>query len=392
MCGQPSYISWSYFLCCVSVSPSGSSQIVSCASEKDQLGAGAPSSQSGQVETMSCGSGEHNESGCTSLGNADILDSTQRTVKETSKWQSKGKRNFRQSSKRLDSVNAMDMSNQSDACLAGMDQDAFTPSGQKVHCKNGLPLTSECSTYPKSRPITKSQMDNFHGWSRDSLYKESQMKGPTADLPIPRRSLPYRLSRFVVNPKYESPDFSLRHHIADSSLTDVKVEVKSCYRTRHIPYISLMSKLNGQPITGHRLAVEVLDDGFCDQLLVSTAECHSNCHDLDDDSAPKTVDMVNKTKLSSGGRVPAKHIRLQPRASPTKSSKSKKEGMLSKKVRKLSSLTGPRKQNQEKKLTVQKLRGPSIACVPLKVVFCRIKASLNSSIRPAHRLITPSIG
>ncbi|XP_019196993.1 PREDICTED: uncharacterized protein At1g51745-like isoform X2 [Ipomoea nil] len=288
----------------------GSSPIVPCASQKGEFSAGAPSSESGQVETMSCGSGEHNESGCTNLGNADILDSGPRMGKETSKWQSKGKRNFR--------------------------------------------------------------TGNFIDWSRNSPHKESQMKGPTADLPIPRRSLPYRLSRFVVNPKYESPDFSLRHHvIADSSLTDVKVEVKSCYRTRHIPYISLMSKLNGQPITGHRLAVEVLDDGFCDHL--------------DDDSAPKGVDMVNKTKLSFGGR-------LQPRASSTKSSKSKKESMLSKKVRRLSSLTGPRKQNREKNPTVQQLRGPTIACVPLKVVFSRIKAALNSSIRPAHRLIAPSIG
>nr|GME20640.1 uncharacterized protein At1g51745-like isoform X1 [Ipomoea batatas] len=337
----------------------GSSPIVPCASQKGEVSAGAPSSESGHGETMSCGSGEHNESGCTNLGNAEILDSGPRMGKETSKWQSKGKRNFRQSSKRLDSGNAMDTSNESDACLAGMDQDAFAP-GQKVHCKN-------------------------------SPHKESQMKGPTADLPIPRRSLPYRLSRFVVNPKYESPDFSLRHHVTDSSLTDVKVEVKSCYRTRHIPYISLMSKLNGQPITGHRLAVEVLDDGFCDQLLVSAAECNDNCHDLDDDSAPKGVAMVNKTKPSFGGRLPAKRIRLQPRPSPTKSSKSKKEGMLSKKVRKLSSLTGPRKQKRAKNPTVRQLRGPTIACVPLKVVFSRIKAALNSSIQPAHRLIAPSI-
>lgn len=257
---------------------------------------------------------------------------------------------------------------------------------------------SERSTYCKFKPVSEFQLDEFRGWSRNVSHGETHTKGRTTTEALnPQRLLPYRQSRFTVNPKYESSDFSLRHHKPEPVLFDVNLEVKSSYRPQHVPYISLVSKLNGRPITGHPVTVEVLDDGFCSQLLLSTSECYSSSYDnttAEDTSALQAVDMVNGTKPSSCGKVPTKNLRLHPprRTSPSKSSKSKKNTALSKKMRKLSSLTGSHKQSQEKKRSVQKLIGPVVACVPLKVVFSRINEALNSSVRAGHRITGTSNG
>uniref|UniRef100_A0A5B6YN51 PWWP domain-containing protein n=1 Tax=Davidia involucrata TaxID=16924 RepID=A0A5B6YN51_DAVIN len=369
---------------------------VSCSVQKPLIGAGAQSSQSSQVETVSLGNEEFNESGSTSSGAADF-NISQRIEKGTSKWQSKGKRNLRHTTKnrKLGSRKSVDVDDESNAYLTAIEpQDVFSlGSAWKVD-------TSDSCTYrAKSRSVTETQVDEFRGWSRHISHKEPHSRGPTAEVKLlpdcsstPQRSLPYRQSRFTVNPKYQIPDFSGRNYDADSSLYDVNLEVKASYRPQHVPYISLMSKLNGRPIIGHPLTIEVLDDGFCD-LLMSGPECYltsSSC-ELDDDmednniSAFEGVDMGYEVKPNlGGGRLPTRHLTLQPCVSP----KSRKNGLLSKKIRKLSSLTGSHKQREEKKPVVEKLKGPAIACVPLKVVFSRINAAMNSSMRAAHRVVT----
>lgn len=382
---------------------------MSCTSQKAKGGVGAQPSQGSQVEAMSFGSEELDDSDSTSSGSDDFQCFSQRMEKGTSKWQLKGKRNSRQTSKitKKDSVKHGDLKDESNVYLTAMDLDAFPLSpGRKAGCYNtGGSHASESLTYSlKSRPATtmpqsqtRSIVDELRGWSRNVSLREACMKGPTAELLAPQRLLPYRQSRYTVNPKYESSDFSLRHHIADSSLYDVNLEVKASYRPQHVPYISLMSKLNGQPIIGHPLTVEVLDDGFCDNLLVSGSECYSSSYDLDEDhsennSALQGADMDYESKPSLAARISTRHRMVQPRDSPTKSPKTRKNGLLSKKIRKLSSLTGSHQQNKEKKPVVEKLRGPAVACVPLKIVFSRINEALNSSVRPAHRSIIPSIG
>ncbi|KAJ8535881.1 hypothetical protein K7X08_034282 [Anisodus acutangulus] len=313
------------------------------------------SSQGSQVEAMSFGSEELNDSSSTSSGSDDFHCFSERMEKGTSKWKLKGKRNSRHTSGKVDNYRL------------------------------------------KSRPVTEIQVDDLRGWSRNISLREAHMKGPTADMLTPQRLLPYRQSRFTVNPKYESSDFSLRHHIAVSSLYEVNLEVKASYRPQHVPYISLMSKLNGQPIIGHPLTVEVLVDGFCDNLLVSGFECYGSSYDLDEDhgensSALQGADIVYESKPSLAGKISTKHHMVRPRGSPNKSPKTRKNGLLSKKIRKLSSLTGSHQQIREKKPVVEKLKGPAVACVPLKIVFSRINEALNSSIRPTHHSIVASIG
>lgn len=92
--------------------------MVSCSSEKPQAGAGGQSSQSSQVETLSLGGNEElNESGSTCSGAADIDNISQSIVKGSSKWQIKGKRNSRNTSKnkRQDSRKYKDINEESKA-------------------------------------------------------------------------------------------------------------------------------------------------------------------------------------------------------------------------------------------------------------------------------------
>ncbi|KAJ8553292.1 hypothetical protein K7X08_023970 [Anisodus acutangulus] len=357
-------------------------------SQKAQGGIGE-SSQGSQVEAMSFGSEELNDSSSTSSDSDDFHCFSERMEEGTSKWKLKGKRNSRHTSnfKKKDSGKCRDLKDELNVYLAAIDHDSFPLSpGRKVD-----------SYRLKLRPVTEIEVDELRGWRRNVSLREAHMKGPTADMLTPQRLLPYRQSRFTVNPKYESSDFSLRHHTANSSLYEVNLEVKASYRLQHVPYISLMSKLNGQPIIGHPLTVEVLDDGFCDNLFVSGSECYSSSYDVAEDhgensSALQGVDIVYESKPSLAGKISTKHHMVRPRGSPNKSPKTRKNGLLSKKIRKLSSLTCSHQQIREKKPVVEKLKGPAVACVPLKIVFSRINEALNSSIRPTHRSIVASIG
>lgn len=342
--------------------------LVSCSSEKPQAGAGGQSSPSSQVETLSLGGNEDlNESGSTCSGAADIDNINQSIEKGSSKWQIKGKRNSRCTSKnkRPDSRKYTDINEQSKAYLTSLEHRVFT----------------------------ESQVDDYWGWSGHISCKAPREVKLLPDCSqSTQRSLPYRQSRFILNPKYQTSDFPVRNYDMGSCLYDVNLEVKASYRSQRVPYISLMSKLTSQPIIGHPLTVEVLDDGFCD-LMVSgpglRPECYltsSSC-DLDDleennVSALEGVDMDYEVKPNLGsGRIPTKRLPLH-RVSPNKSPKTRKNGHGSKKIRKLSSLTGThRRIEDEKKPTIEKIKAPAVACVPLKVVFSRINASLNSSMR-----------
>ncbi|KZV31828.1 hypothetical protein F511_25941 [Dorcoceras hygrometricum] len=330
------------------------SKFVSGASQKAHTGAGAQSSQSSHVET------DHHESGSASSGTAEIHNIGQRIEKGTSKWQLKGKRNSRSRKVDLD-----------DEADTGFPVD----SSQSMDFNRvaGTLMTDNYHSHVKSRPVSEIQGVQSCGWGWNSR-KGFRAGRLTPELPAPQRQLPYRQSRFTVNPKYESSEFSLRHHITGSGLYEVQVEVKASSRPQRVPCISLMSKLNGRPIIGHPIAIEKVKDGFCDNLI-RTAECYSSSSEFDhclgrDPANSKVLD-----KQKPRGWPPRRH----------RPPRSRRNVVLSKKTRKLSSLTGAHK-NQEKKPVVEKLKGPCIACVPLSIVFSRINAAMNSSMRSAPRL------
>lgn len=339
---------------------------IPCATQKPQVAAVGQSSQSSQVKTVPLTNAELNESGSTSSGatNVDVIHGE---MKEgSSKWMLKGKRNLRNSRSRKQGFEkSVDDGNKSNDYMAVLKPGVV-----------GAPLvSSKCAFQIKSEPVTDTQVDEVQDWGTHILHKKPQMMVPKSELATSQRLLPYRQSRYTMNPKYQSSDFTPRVYVPDSKLFNVNVEVKVSCRPRHVPYISLMSKLTGQPIIGHPLTVEVLDDGACD-LLISSSECR----DDEDVYGSQGSDTVYEQKPKRRGRkISRKRLRLsQARHSTGKSSKCKKDGGLSKKIRTLSSITGSHEQKVEvKKPVAQTVKGPSVACVPLKVVFSRINAALN---------------
>ncbi|XP_039059420.1 uncharacterized protein At1g51745-like isoform X2 [Hibiscus syriacus] len=326
-----------------------SSIFVSCSSETPEVG---DVGRQAEVEG-------HNESGYTR--SVDVRTSIcQKIEKGAAEWQLKGKRKSRQISEKQkqDPRKYADMVDEPNAYVAGMDHlDGFSQgSDQKVDCK-----------------AVEDQLDGFRDWkSRQPRVRGSIMVAKI--LPDgyvnPQRSLPYRQSRYTVNPRYQMADFPGKTYSAESSLYEIKIDVKADYQPQHVPLVSLMSKLNGKAVRGHPLLVEALNDDYYDNPSQEAAmACTKPEHSL---------------KQNSGGRVPRKHIKLQSHLPPRKSKKAKKSGLLSKKIRRLSSLNGQKLGVAGRKRVEENPKGAVIACIPLKLVFSRINEALNGSARPSH--------
>ncbi|KAK0598208.1 hypothetical protein LWI29_032548 [Acer saccharum] len=346
----------------------------SCSSGKPKVGVlGRQSNQDSQVEAISLKNEGLNESGSTSSAAVHVNNISQRIEKGTSKWQSKGKRNLRHTSKNRKQESRKFLDDEPNACVAGIEHLDGFPQGsdRKVDCDGVHDSKSKLDT------------EELH-WNNSIPRREPHMK--TTEVKLlpdgtlsPRRSLPFRQTRFTVNPRYQMSDFPVRNFCVDSALYDVELEVKASYRPQHVPLVSLMSKLNGKAIIGHPLTVEALAEGHCNGM-----ECD-----------PTRVSVVESDKMGyairqnpEAVRTSTKHVKLPSRHSPSKSSpKSRKSGLLSKKIRKLSSLNN----QQERKPVVEKPKAPVIACIPLKLVFSRINEAVNGSARPTtHRSLAAS--
>ncbi|KAK7294306.1 hypothetical protein RJT34_17194 [Clitoria ternatea] len=361
--------------------PGFSPVLVSCSSEKPEVNAlGQQSCNGSQSEGQTLRNEVKNEPGCTSSA-ADHNINGHRTEKSSSKWQSKGKRNSRHTSKNRKQVSRkyVDMDPQCGAYLPGIGTSGFCQgANQKVDWNDmGAPNTlHSCSPEVKCKSVTEGQLDGFRGLKK-------YIKGTTAEAKLwpdgsltPQRSLPYRHSRFTVNSRYQTTDLPGRNYCSDDSLYDIKLEVKSSYRPQHVPLVSLASKLDGKSFIGHPLTVEVLDEGHCDKLLRGIG-CDLGADDTYHVAKPTSVTERIRSKNSS-------------RFSSSKSSRMKKSGLLNKKIRKLSSLTGHRQSEEDRKPVVDKLKGPVIACIPLKVVFSRINEAVSGQARSTHRALPTS--
>ncbi|KAF7843455.1 uncharacterized protein G2W53_000360 [Senna tora] len=346
----------------------------SCSTGKPQVGGFSQQYCHGsKSEDMPLENEGHNESGSNGLasGHNNI---GQRVEKSSSKWQSKRKRNRRHRGKNRKQVSRkfVDMDDEPRSYLEGIENpDGFSHgSGQKVDLnKVGVNVRT------KGKSVAEGCLDELNDLSTRIRGASSGMKLLADGSLTPQRLLPHRLSRFTVNSRYQMTDFPGRNYYSDASLYDIKLEVKASYRPQHVPLVSLMSKLNGKAIVGHPLTVETLDDGQCDELLRDTG------YESEVDAIYSTV-----RPNSMMGRIPPKSSRF----TPSKSSRTKKSGLLSKKIRKLSSLTGHRQSEEDRKPVVDRLKGPVIACIPLKVVFSRINEAVNGQARPTHRVLPAS--
>ncbi|OIW17182.1 hypothetical protein TanjilG_18137 [Lupinus angustifolius] len=348
--------------------------LVTCSSDKPEVSAlGHQACHGGQSAAASLRNEAQHESSCTSsaAGYHIICNGAE---KDSSKWQSKGKRNVRHTSK-----NRKQFNHESSACLAGIkNANGFTPvTGQKVDRGSmGAPnVLYNYGPQVKCNRVAESQLDGFRDLSKHIRGTTAGSKLLFDESLTPQRSLPYCRSRFTANPPYHMDDIPGRNHCSDGSLYDVKLQVKSSYRPQHVPLVSLVSKLNGKAFVGHPLTVEVLDDGHCDKVL-SDIGCDLEVGDICSVAKPNLI----------SGRLPSKNLS---RLSYGKSSKVKKSGLLNKKIRKLSSLTGLKQSDAQRKPMVDKLKGPVIACIPLTVAFSRIHEAVSGQTRTTnHALLT----
>ncbi|XP_044496958.1 uncharacterized protein At1g51745-like [Mangifera indica] len=348
-----------------------SPMLVPCSTGRPEVGVlGRQSSQCSQGETVSLKNEGLNESGSTSSAAAHVNNISQRMEKGTSKWQLKGKRNSRQmiKNRRHYSRRYVVTDDEPNAYAAGTEQLDGFPQGsdQKVDC-DGIHGSK-----------SKNETEDHH-WGNSVLQREPQMRTTEVKLLSdgsinPRKSLPFRQTRYMVHSRFQMSDYPVRNFCVESSLYDIELEVKASYKPQHVPLVSLMSKLNGKAIVGHPLTVKALPDGYCDDI-----ECDATHVSLLE-SAAETSYAVKQN--SEAGRISTKNRKLSSRFSPNR----RKNGILSKKTRKLSSLTV----QAERKPVVEKPKGPVIACIPLKLVFSRIKEAVNGSARPAHRALASS--
>ncbi|KAL2329232.1 hypothetical protein Fmac_022659 [Flemingia macrophylla] len=179
-----------------------------------------------------------------------------------SKWQLKGKRNNRNIVKR--SVGAS-----GGKCnIYGTEVDAEGRSSYLRHNKMGpsshrykfdcfddddqaFGLEDDYSLTPKS--ISKGQ-NKFHrgvAWN-DWAWDD------------------HLVSKGYGDAKAYSPVYGDRYHFGGRvrpMLVNVDLKVQASYRKEHVPFISLMSKLDGRAIVGHPIQVEALKDGSSDILF-----------------------------------------------------------------------------------------------------------------------------
>ncbi|XP_031738776.1 uncharacterized protein At1g51745 isoform X2 [Cucumis sativus] len=308
--------------------------------------------------------------------------------KDSSKWQLKGKRNSRHTKKTRTNDTRIfllidDKRKTSEASTE--DLDGFNLGyDQKVSSSiEEPPLSNNNSKSAPEKLIVdgSNELDSIKCTSQDQLNTISEKTTKMKQLPdytwATPRLLPFRQSRLMDPSKYQRSEFSFTKFGCNSSLYDVELLVKASYKPQHVPLVSLMSKLNCKAVVGHPLTVEALDDGHCDDLLSRT--------ELDPQKIVESSHSVqsNSWKGKMLGKPRGRAVQLRP--SQGKASKAKKSGQLSKKTRKLSSLTVQKQFVDDSRPVVEKSKGSFIACIPLKVVFSRINKAVNGLARPTHR-------
>lgn len=223
----------------------------------------------------------------------------------------------------------------------------------------------------------------------------------------------------------------------ESVLFDVPVDVQTTYQGEHVPLLSLMSRLNGKAIVGHPVTIETVEYGYCDAYL---------SHDLINDSFVNyqtcNADEVGKNvvqppwrtaRRTDMQRVPrccpsskgngncnsSEHLGSQNRQSvlkagypdlhdksryirkhhlhrrlPSVDKKSSKKlmkrgGLSSKKTRTLSSIAV---EHESKYVNggLKLAEAPLVTCIPLKLVFSRIKEAVGNSPKSGNCGLTSS--
>ncbi|KAF5749335.1 hypothetical protein HS088_TW04G01303 [Tripterygium wilfordii] len=95
-----------------------------------------------------------------------------------------------------------------------------------------------------------------------------------------------------------------RHHLGGRSrsiLFDVDLKVQASYQKGRVPIVSLMSKLNGKAIIGHPIQIEVMENGSTENLLSTTAHFGNGATEHDGNTV---LPQAWRTARRTNSRVP----------------------------------------------------------------------------------------
>lgn len=207
--------------------------------------------------------------------------------------------------------------------------------------------------------------------------------------------------------------FSHHRNSGKIMLIDVDLKVQSSYqREHHVPMISLMSKVNGQAIVGHPIQIEALESGSSESLLAEADDWYPDILDNDTNLPPmwKTARRTANTRFPrpdlsyeegpkhhhlqcgdgrKGSAGKSKQIGHLPgdRKSSRKPVKKVSLSSSNQKIRTLSSISSHQKPSSDpnsisgNNYKVNGLIKPesvptAVACIPVKLVFSRLREEL----------------
>ncbi|XP_037412885.1 uncharacterized protein LOC119276035 [Triticum dicoccoides] len=200
---------------------------------------------------------------------------------------------------------------------------------------------------------------------------------------------PYYGSPLKVILPEQKPDMkSTRCHVvkpmksvqADYKLYDVELAVEGTYKGHRAPLVSLTSKWNHKPVMGFPVPVVVLDDS----CPVESRDNHhlaknSLTHLLkrSEVAEPRQPRSSHSSKSKLCGRKKVSEHDMDKSWRPH----TKKSASSPRKMRRLSSFGSSRRESANRNTVVRKIGGPTIACIPVRLVFSRINEALSFQVR-----------
>lgn len=221
-------------------------------------------------------------------------------------------------------------------------------------------------------------------------------------------------------------------------LFDVDIDVQASYQGEHVPLVSLMSRLNGKAIVGHPIVTETLENGFSDMLLVGNGYLNDSTiqsNDVDKveggalqpvwqtarrtamQRTPRSCSLLENGDsnpsqyLTYGNRQPLgktvypgllshkiryirknlSHTRCATLDKKLPKKFLKKVGLPSQKTRTLSSIAVEhkfRKESSESGHPLKLAQMPVVSCIPVKLIFSRIKEAVGSTSKSGKPMLT----
>ncbi|KAJ9539560.1 LOW QUALITY PROTEIN: hypothetical protein OSB04_026066 [Centaurea solstitialis] len=317
--------------------------------------------------------GEHESMSDDDSGLPDDSGDSLQTSVAVSKWQLKGKRNSRSLTKRYQNVSERKVSMSSSHWVSFKGEDMYGGDGGDSFEKN---FRNQVIGHRRRDLDCGHDILNWEELTRNDQKGYWEQSGEYHD------------------PVYVSRQFGGR---MKSMLIDVDVEVQS---ERHVPMISLMSKLNEKAIVGHPIPIETLEDGSSDMIL-SAADELLEAESLGYDTTLQPWRTARRTakcrvpRLSTLEEEEERHDYVDEEDGKASAHKGKPAKLLKKpqrrsssscsqKIRTLSSIGGSQQQQQVMDSKVEGEGGvmkpeslpTAVACIPVKLVFSRLHEEL----------------